>query len=70
MPALSSCFPQITQTEVQQGQQQFSQFTDGQVGTQPGLGSKDADGMCVWVGRAVVSPLTVNKTLLIQVVVL
>ncbi|KAM6218563.1 nuclear transcription factor Y subunit gamma [Rhynchocyon petersi] len=27
---------QITQTEVQQGQQQFSQFTDGQVRTQPG----------------------------------
>ena len=32
LPALPSWFLQITQTEVQQGQQQFSQFTDGQVG--------------------------------------
>uniref|UniRef100_A0A673TW16 Nuclear transcription factor Y subunit gamma n=1 Tax=Suricata suricatta TaxID=37032 RepID=A0A673TW16_SURSU len=29
---LATSAPQITQTEVQQGQQQFSQFTDGQVG--------------------------------------
>lgn len=32
LPVLLSQFLQITQTEVQQGQQQFSQFTDGQVG--------------------------------------
>lgn len=39
--ALATNAQQITQTEVQQGQQQFSQFTDGQVGTQPELGSRD-----------------------------
>lgn len=69
MPALSSCFPQITQTEVQQGQQQFSQFTDGQVGTQPELGSRDADGMLVWMVGLLSDSLIVDRTFLIQVVV-
>uniref|UniRef100_A0A2I3LIK5 Nuclear transcription factor Y subunit gamma n=1 Tax=Papio anubis TaxID=9555 RepID=A0A2I3LIK5_PAPAN len=52
---------QITQTEVQQGQQQFSQFTDGQVGYPAWAGAEGeelrgrvAGSIWVWMVRAAV----------------